>query len=145
MRSRYRRSGPTTVRTQPHAPLPDPLGGFRLVNGRFWEHAPVVRRVGRPQHRADPVVEQSFLCACLTNQVAQGSFVDDRIHDVADLVVGPLHGDLRDPEQDLVLAADSAQVSDQFAFHATIRVGVDLVDEAEEKVNEGIGDFGPSR
>ena len=109
------------------------------------KHAPVVRRVRRPQHRTDSVVEYTLLCSGFTNQVAQSAFIDNWVHGGADRVVGSSDGNLGDPKQNLVLATDTTQIRDQFTFHASISVRVDLVDQPEEQINQRVGNLGLTR
>ena len=111
-----------------HRPISGVVRPERKRAEQRGEHASVVRGVRGSQHRPHSLVEDSFLRPRLTNQVTQRSFIDDGVHNVTDGAVGMLDRDLGDPEQDLFLPANPAEIGDQFTFNASIRVGVDLVD-----------------
>ena len=105
------------------------------------------RRGGPHPSRLDALVEPTHRPALavrglrLAHEVAQGALTDHGNQGPADRLVRLLHGGGCQSEEDAVLAADAFEVVGQRLLHALLGGGVDLVHEADQQVDQRVGDL----
>ena len=98
-------------------------------------------RVRAPQHRPDLRSERELVGLRLADQVTQRALPDHREQRPPDRLVRLLDRRRRQPEQDALLATDALEIVGQRPLHAPLRGRVDLVHQADQQVDERVGDL----
>jgi hypothetical protein len=73
------------------------------------------------------------------DQITQGLFADGRKDDIAHDAIRFIQGRAGDFEQQVLLAADTFQIIEQFALDPMLGTCADVVDGFDEQINQVIG------
>ncbi len=130
------------------ASIDGPMGGVGRLEVEHVEHveqleqpAPVVvgvaglerclhgAPVGRPRHLV------------LAHQGVEGVLADHRVQGLAHNFVGMVDGGLGQPEEDALLAPDPLELVDQLVGHPLLGPGVDQMHDADQQLDQGVGDL----
>lgn len=105
------------------------------------QHPAVVGGVRGAQHRPDPLTEGGAARPRLAHEVSKCALADDRVEGAAHGLIGMSEGSLSEREEDALLAAHPPEVRDQLTLDFALRLGVDLVDQADQEVDQAVGDL----
>lgn len=94
------------------------------------------------QHGANPRAKRRLVGLGLAHELAQRALANHGVQGAAHGLVGVLNGRVGEREENPFLAAHPLEIGDQLALHAVLRARVDTVHDAEEQLDEAVGDLG---
>jgi hypothetical protein len=124
-----------------HGPVGGVVAAELQRRDQLRQPTPVVIGVRGAQHRPDALVKRVLGRFRFVDQITQGALGNDWEQRAADRLVRMLDGGLGEREQDALLAAHALEVIDKLLLDPALGVRVDLVNQADQQLEQRIGDL----